>query len=458
MNAQVFVPTQIDLFLSLLESNLMLSLIFKISLTNFHRISTAGGTTLLLLCCCRPIRSSTTQHEVHGAVIPNKPALGLGNEAHAAGGVVEQAEAALDVVDADLAGLSLGGDELGRGEQVAGVAEAGLLADLGEEGEGVGGAVDLLLLGADGQDVADVVGAVGLGLDDDDAVEEVEGQAVRAPVVRAADLGVAPVRRHDDDGRQVDLERPVDVAEALDVEHVDLVDEEDAGDDLRFPFLLPLPDLGVDLVPDLAADLARVAAEEGQEALGPRVDDVDLVQGDGVDDLAALLELAVGALQELGVGAHGVVVAGAGVGAAQLGDLAAALVDGDDVAGDDALPRHGVDHLGAHVVDRLHVRRLDRELALLGAPRHAPVDLDLHHLALHHLRLLLDPHPDRLPERLRQRLRLGHLEREDLRRRERREGDVGPERLRHPHCYGCLSGTVLREGEGSTQLAMPRAT
>lgn len=344
---------------------------------------------------------AVSDDEVDGAVDADEALLGLVDEGDAAGGVVEEAEGALDVVDVDLLGAALGADELARGDEVGGVAEAGLAADLGEEGEGVGGHVDLFLGGADGEDLADLVGRVAGRLDDDDAVEEVEGQAVRAAVVGAADLGVAPVAGHDDDGGQVDLERAVDVAEALDVQHVHLVDEEHARHDLGFPFFFPLAHLGVDLVPDLAPDLARVAAEEGQEPLGARVDDVDLVERDGVYYLLALLQLAVGALQELGVDAHGVVVAAAGVAAAQLGDLAAALVDADDVAGHNALLGHGVDHLGAHVVDGLHVGRLDGELSLLGPARHAAVDLYLYHLALHDLRLLLDAHADRLPERLR---------------------------------------------------------
>lgn len=69
-------------------------------------------------------------------------------------------------------------------------------------------------------------------------------------------------------------------------------------------------------------DLARVAAEERQEALRAAVDDVDLVERDHVHHLLALLELALGALHKLGGGAHRVVVAAAREGAAELGHLA----------------------------------------------------------------------------------------------------------------------------------------
>ena len=175
----------------------------------------------------------------------------------------------------------------------------------------------------------------------------------------APDTGGAAVGGHDDDGRELVLEGAVDVAEAFHVEHVDFVNEEDSGHDVRFTFFLPLPDLHVDLVADFAADLARVAGEEGEEALRAGIDDVDFVQGDGVHDFPAFLEFAVGALHEFRVRAHGVVVAATGVGAAELGDFAGGFVDAEDVAGDDACGGEGVDEFCAEVVDGFHVGGFD---------------------------------------------------------------------------------------------------
>ena len=194
---------------------------------------------------------------------------------------------------------------------------------------------------------------------DDDAVEEVEREAVRGVVGGAADTGVAAVRGHDDDRGEIALEGAVDVGEAFDVEHVYFVDEQHAGYDFGFSFFFPLADFGVDLIADFGANFARVAGEEGEEALGAGVDDVDLVEGDGVDDFFSFLKLAVRALDKLGVGAHGVVVAGSGEGAAELGDFTGRFVDGDDVACHDAFAGHGVDHFGAHVVDGFHIGGFD---------------------------------------------------------------------------------------------------
>lgn len=144
--------------------------------------------------------------------------------------------------------------------------------------------------------------------DNDDAVEEVEGETVRGAVGGSANAGVAAVGGHDDYGGEFVLEGAVDVGEALDVEHVDLVDEEHAGDDFGLAFFFPFADFGVDLVADFASDLAGVAGEKSEKALGARIDDVDFVQADGVDDFFAFLQFAVGALDEFGIGAHGVVV------------------------------------------------------------------------------------------------------------------------------------------------------
>ena len=78
-----------------------------------------------------------------------------------------------------------------------------------------------------------------------------------------------------------------------------------------------------------------------------------------------------------------------------------------------------------------------------------PVDFNLDDFALDHLCLFFDPHADRATERLRERLRLVHLQREDLTRRDRREGRVRPERLRHAHGDGGLAGTGLpRDHDG----------
>lgn len=86
-------------------------------------------------------------------------------------------------------------------------------------------------------------------------------------------------------------------------------------------------------------------------------------------NLLPLLQLALGAADELGVRTDGVVVAGAPDGAAELGDLAGGLVEGDDVAALHLLPGERLDHLAAELVDGLHVGGLEGEAPGLGGGR-----------------------------------------------------------------------------------------
>merc|ERR1740123_2842346 len=118
---------------------------------------------------------------------------------------------------------------MGRRDQLNHVAEGALGADGGEVGERV--LLDFYVLGgaADGQNLHDLLERVGQEADDEQTVEEIDGDAVRRLHVRPADVADASVGGQDDDGREVGLEGSVHVREALDVEHVHFVDEEDAG-------------------------------------------------------------------------------------------------------------------------------------------------------------------------------------------------------------------------------------
>mmetsp|Transcript_27388 Transcript_27388/g.69692 ORF Transcript_27388/g.69692 Transcript_27388/m.69692 type:complete len:387 (+) Transcript_27388:657-1817(+) len=297
--------------------------------------------------------------------------------------------------------------------------------------------------------------------DDEQPVEQIDRDAVRRLVVRAADACDAAVGGDHEHRSKVGLERAVQVREALDVEHVHLVDEEDAWHDLRLALLPPLGDLLVNLVAHLSFDLAGVASKQGEEALLPRVDHIHLVQRHHVHHLLTFLQLTLWRLYELCVRPHGVVVARAGERAAEHGDAAGRLVDRDDVTRLHLLLRQRVDHLLPEVVHGLHLRRLECELARLGCscrrPHRRAIDLNLDNLALDDLGLLLNAHADRPPERLRQRLRLVHLEREDLRRCDGGERRVRAERLRHAHRDRSLAGAGLARDEDGTTRDLPVA-
>lgn len=74
----------------------------------------------------------------------------------------------------------------------------------------------------------------------------------RGDIVCAADCADSTVGREDDDGGDFRLECSVEIGEAFDIEHVDLVDEEDTwdelGDALVDVFLDHFIDLGTELI------------------------------------------------------------------------------------------------------------------------------------------------------------------------------------------------------------------
>jgi hypothetical protein len=72
-------------------------------------------------------------------------------------------------------------------------------------------------------------------------------------------------------------------------------------DDLRLPLFLPLADLGVDLLPQFSLDLASISGKKSHKTLRSAIDNINFMQGDGMDHLFPLLNLAIGALYELGL-------------------------------------------------------------------------------------------------------------------------------------------------------------
>jgi hypothetical protein len=129
----------------------------------------------------------------------------------------------------------------------------------------------------------------------------------------------------------------VEVREALDVEHVHLINKEDAWDELgRALFDVPVDDL-VDLAAELVRDLRLLGLHELAHhrhevlpALGPSVGLVEVVERHVLDDLPLLVDVALGQpdvflrLQ--------VILAGIRVAAAQPLDCARVCLDVDHIA------------------------------------------------------------------------------------------------------------------------------
>lgn len=79
-------------------------------------------------------------------------------------------------------------------------------------------------LGAEADDGLDFIWAVGVGGDDEEAGEEIGGNAVCSDdVFGAADGAFATVGGENDDGGYGGFEGAVEVGEAFNIEHVDLI-------------------------------------------------------------------------------------------------------------------------------------------------------------------------------------------------------------------------------------------
>ena len=242
----------------------------------------------------------------------------------------------------------------------------------------------------DVEDLADFLLIVGSRGNNEGTIEQIDGETVRRQIVGASNLGDTTVSSHDDDGSLVGLESTIEEREALNVEHMNLINEQDTGHDLGAALLSPLGNLLVNLLSDLRLDLTNITSEESHEALGARVDDVDLVKGDSVNNLLSLLELTLGALNVSGLRTLVIKITGARERATKLGDLATSLVNRDDIASHDLLLLDGLDHLDTEIEHGLHLSSLERDLASLGTTLGGLVNFNLDDLTFNEFGLFSD--------------------------------------------------------------------
>mmetsp|Transcript_63497 Transcript_63497/g.104886 ORF Transcript_63497/g.104886 Transcript_63497/m.104886 type:complete len:358 (+) Transcript_63497:961-2034(+) len=259
-----------------------------------------------------------------------------------------------------------------------------------------------------------------------------------------SDGGDPSVAGHDNDGGRGLLQSAIQERKAFDVQHMHLINEEHAGNHLGLALLAPLQHFVVDLLPHFMFNFPRVPSEQRQKPLRPGIDDIDFMQRDGVHDFFAFLQLPLGALHEPRIGAHRIKVLRPREGAAQFGDLATGLINGNDVPSSDFVFGQGLDHLLPQIVHRLHFGGLQNHAAGLSRGRIIGVccwalDLDLHDFALHNFRLFFNADTDRPAECLSQGLGLAHLQRKDLTAREHCERHVVAQGLCASHGDGSLT-------------------
>jgi hypothetical protein len=232
-----------------------------------------------------------------------------------------------------------------------------------------------------------------------------------------------------------------------------LVDEDDAGDDLRHALVdVPLHD-AVHLPPELVRDLAAARLHERAHdahdvlpALRARVRRVEVREAHVLHELLALVHVALG--QRHVRLALEVVRARVRVAAAHALDRAAVRLDVHDVADGDLLAQQRLVDRGVQPERLAPLGTLEADDDVAHALAVAPKRVlrlrgrQLRHLALIHLFRLLHAHADRAPERLREHRRLAHL----------RAVHLAPDHRAERHARAQLRG----ERERERGLARPR--
>mmetsp|Transcript_6282 Transcript_6282/g.18359 ORF Transcript_6282/g.18359 Transcript_6282/m.18359 type:complete len:351 (+) Transcript_6282:612-1664(+) len=268
--------------------------------------------------------------------------------------------------------------------------------------------------------------------------------------IRPADGADPAVCRKDDDGGEGGFQSTVQVREALDVQHVDLVDEQNAGNEFGDTLVDVPVHNPVDLRSQLLGDFCLLGlhhlAHHGQDilaTLGPGVGHVQVVERHVLDDLLLLVHVSLGQghvllrlkikLCRVGVGSPDALhrpARGFNVDHISHGDLL--LLDGlvDLWVETKRLAALGCLESNLHVRNRSAVAS-ERILRLLRC--------ELGDLALVDFFILLYPQPNGAAKVLHENLGLLHLGGVHLGANHGAERDLGAQLLGNAQCQGGLA-------------------
>jgi hypothetical protein len=112
---------------------------------------------------------------------------------------------------------------------------------------------------------------------------------VRGHIVCSSDLGDTSVGSHYDNGGLVRLECSIEEREALNVEHMYLIDEENTRHNFSTSLFSPLGNFLINLLTDFWLNFSNISRKQSLESLRSRIDDIDLMKSDSVHDFFSLL-------------------------------------------------------------------------------------------------------------------------------------------------------------------------
>mmetsp|Transcript_9702 Transcript_9702/g.23508 ORF Transcript_9702/g.23508 Transcript_9702/m.23508 type:complete len:221 (+) Transcript_9702:2407-3069(+) len=219
---------------------------------------------------------------------------------------------------------------------------------------------------------------------------------MRSAKISAPDCRNPAIRGKNHYRAEVGLEGAVQEGKTIHVQHVNLVDEQHPRNERGSAFRFPLVDLRVDLISNGFRYFSRITRKQGHESLLPRVDDVNLVKCYGVSDCGSFLKLPLGALDELGIGTHCIVISRPGNGSTELGYFPRSLVDSNHVSCCDAFLCQAFDHFCPKIVNSFHVGCAESQttsFSNLSTTSSKCIYLDFDNFSLHNFLLFDNAHP-----------------------------------------------------------------
>jgi len=131
-------------------------------------------------------------------------------------------------------------------------------------------------------------------------------------VICTSNLCHATIGSHNYDGGLITFKSSIQIGEALDIKHMNFVDEKYARNNLSSALFTPFSNLLVNLFADFWFYFTDVTSKKCHKALSSRVDNINLVKSDSVYDFFSLLKFTFGALYESSLRSDIVVVTAAG--------------------------------------------------------------------------------------------------------------------------------------------------
>ena len=199
-------------------------------------------------------------------------------------------------------------------------------------------------------------------MNDDQSVQKINWNTMRRLIVSSSDLSDSSVGSKDYNGCLVGLECSVKEREALDVQHVNLIDEQNTWNQIRLVLLLPLSNLLINLISYFRSDFSSLSREQSHKSLGPRVNHIDVMKRHSMNNLFPLKNLSFWTLSKPCLRRNSIKLRGLCKTSSKSVNLSTCLVNSNDISSCDFLSQKSFDHFSSQIINGLHVGGLEGQL------------------------------------------------------------------------------------------------